>query len=137
MNVMITCDQKMLDWMEDKYPGILQSVRQFEDAVLPECSYCGSEDTASVQCGVIGRTIYINGATSKFRLIGNGPKEGKYFCNTCEKYFGAIDGEAAGGFTVPIERLKDIDAVVEIYRAVSGRDTTQEELSDAKDILSK
>jgi TPR repeat protein len=90
MNVMITCDQKTLDRMEDKYPGILKSVRYFEEAVLPACCYCGSEDTASVQCGVIGRTTNIAAATTKFKLIANGPKTGKYFCNTCEKFFGKL-----------------------------------------------
>jgi hypothetical protein len=27
-------------------------------------------------------------ATTKFKLIPNGPKRGKYFCNVCKQYFG-------------------------------------------------
>jgi len=74
--------------IDDRYPGISEDVRYFEEMVLPACTHCGSADTASVQVGIIGRTIYISGKTKKFKLVPNmKDKLGKYFCNTCKKYF--------------------------------------------------
>lgn len=58
-------------------------------ADLPPCPDCGSEDTASVQIGVIQRTMNIAAATTKFKLIPNGPKPGPYFCNACDRFFSA------------------------------------------------
>jgi len=55
--------------------------------VLPQCPRCGSKDTADVQCGIIGRTINIAAATTRFKLIPNGPAPGKYFCNACDEFF--------------------------------------------------
>lgn len=34
-----------------------------------------------------GRTIYVAAATTKFKLIPNGPKPVKYFCNAFDEYF--------------------------------------------------
>ena len=85
---MMKVDDDTLERMEDKYPGIREQVLQFENALLPQCPYCESEDTANVQVGIIGRTINISAATSKFKLIPNGPTPGKYYCNSCGKYFG-------------------------------------------------
>jgi hypothetical protein len=76
-----------LDSLELCYPGIKQNILFFENAQLPTCSLCQSEDTADVQIGVIGRTITICASTTKFKLIPNGPRPGRYFCNTCGKFF--------------------------------------------------
>lgn len=84
---MIKVDTARLNRMESGYPGIIEQVRGFEDAELPACSNCSSADTADVQCGVIGRAINLAAATSKFKLIANGPKPGRYFCNKCGKFF--------------------------------------------------
>jgi len=74
--------------MESQYPGITEQYRQFEAAKLPSCSRCGSVDTASVQVGIIGRTIYLAGASKKIKLVPNmSDKKGKYFCNECSKFF--------------------------------------------------
>ena len=73
--------------MEEGYPGVKENINWFEKADLPRCSRCGSDDTATVQCGIIGRTINIVAATTKFHLLANGPKPGEYFCNACRKYF--------------------------------------------------
>jgi len=72
---------------EKLYPGITETSMRFENAVLPPCSKCGSPDTADVQVGIIGRTIHLAGATTKFHLIPNGPRPGSNFCNNCEQYF--------------------------------------------------
>ena len=84
---MLRVDKKTFTHMEMGYPGIYEQILRFENAQLPSCPCCGSEDTADVQIGIIGRTINIVGATTKFRLIPNGPKPGKYFCNTCKEFF--------------------------------------------------
>ena len=74
--------------LEDQYPGITEQYLRFENAELPPCSHCGSNDTARVQVGIVGRTIYLNGASRKFKLVPNmSDKQGKYFCNHCEKFF--------------------------------------------------
>ncbi len=85
---MLKIDKETLDHMEKNYPGIGEAVLRFEQAALPACSHCGSENTADVQCGTIGRTISIAAATTKFKLIPNGPKPGGYFCNACSEFFG-------------------------------------------------
>jgi hypothetical protein len=84
---MPTADKDVLDQMEEQHPGIKEQILRFRNAELPACPRCGSEDTASVQCGIIGRTIYIAAATRKVRLIANPPKPGRFFCNACKEYF--------------------------------------------------
>lgn len=80
-------DKERLDKLERGYPGITSTIKHFEEAELPSCTHCESDDTASVQIGIIGRTIAIAGMTRKFFLIPNGPRPGKYFCRKCRKYF--------------------------------------------------
>jgi hypothetical protein len=41
--------------------------------------------------GVIGLTIRLAATCHKFKLIGNGPKPGKWFCNSCQKFFNIPD----------------------------------------------
>ena len=108
---MLTANKKTLDYLERDYPGIKASIRRFEKAKLPACPRCGSENTADVQVGIIGRTIHIAGATTKFKLIPNGPKPGEYFCNACNKFFNVKgkdkakkSGTGGMGFTL---RVKD------------------------------
>ncbi len=84
---MIKFDEKTIENCEIQYPGIREQIFYFENATLPQCLHCDSTDTANVQIGIIGRTIHIAGATTKFHLISNGPKPGKYFCNECGQYF--------------------------------------------------
>ena len=84
---MLKVNQSTLIDLEEKYPGITKQIMRFENAQLPACTNCKSDNTADVQVGIIGRTINIAAATTKFRLIPNGPKPGDYFCNDCGKYF--------------------------------------------------
>ncbi len=85
--IKIKISKKELNRLEKEYPGIEEHIRRFEDSVIPACSHCGSNDTADVQCGVIGRTINIAAATTKFKLIPNGPAPGRHFCNAMRKVF--------------------------------------------------
>ena len=84
---MLKVDKETLDQIEARHPGIIKQILRFEEAELPACAHCGSEDTADVQCGIIGRTIDIAAATTKIKLIPNPPKPGAYFCNACNEYF--------------------------------------------------
>lgn len=61
--------------------------RRFMQMEVPPCTRCGTGNTASVQVGVIGLTIRLAATCSKFKLIANGPKPGKWFCNSCGKFF--------------------------------------------------
>ncbi|MHC1740647.1 MAG: hypothetical protein AB9897_05995 [Anaerolineaceae bacterium] len=84
---MLKITQEELEGFEKSYPGIRRDVMQFEEAMLPNCRHCGSADTADVQIGITGRTIYMCSATTKFKLIPNGPRPGRYFCNGCRQFF--------------------------------------------------
>jgi hypothetical protein len=122
---MLKVDEEWIGHSESAYPGIGEQIRSFEEAVLPVCSHCGSDNTANVQCGVIGRTIRLATATTKFKLLANGPKPGQFFCNACGRYFGRKGKQSAtkrgpnldesdlvravkehGGFTVEVGGLK-------------------------------
>jgi hypothetical protein len=41
--------------------------------------------------GVIGLTIRLAATCRKFKLIGNGPKPGNWFCNSCQQFFSIPD----------------------------------------------
>ena len=84
---MLKVGQATMDDMERQYPGISEQIRRIEERDLPNCPNCGAKDTAEVQCGIIGRTINLAAATTRFKLIANGPKPGSHFCNACGKYF--------------------------------------------------
>ncbi len=74
--------------IEDNYPGITEQINRFKEAALPSCPHCGSDNTTSVQVGIIGRTIAIAALTTKFKLVPNiEDRLGKYFCNKCKKFF--------------------------------------------------
>lgn len=84
---MLKIDQEALDHIESQYPGIGEAIRNREEATLPVCALCGSEDTAEVGVGIVGYSINLAAATTTFKLIPNGPRPGEYFCNSCEKFF--------------------------------------------------
>lgn len=84
---MLTITQEEIESLEVRYQGIKEQILRFENAILPVCSHCGSVYTSDVQVGIIGRTINIAAATTKFKLIPNGPRPGRYFCNHCHKFF--------------------------------------------------
>lgn len=71
------------------YQGFIRQVIKWENAILPSCTKCGSYDTADVNVGIVSRTIHLAGATTKFKLIPNGPRPGRFYCNTCEAFFSA------------------------------------------------
>ena len=66
---MLKVTEEKLQEIESHYPGIIESIASFEEMELPPCSICSSGSTALVQCGVIGRTISISNATTKFKLV--------------------------------------------------------------------
>jgi hypothetical protein len=46
--------------------------------------------------GVIGLTIRLAATCRKFKLIGNGPKPGNWFCNSCQQFFSIPDATDKG-----------------------------------------
>ena len=84
---MLKFSNARLKRMDQDYPGILKQIVAFDAAELPRCPHCDDADTADVQVGVVQRAINISAATTKFKLIPNGPKQGDYFCNGCERFF--------------------------------------------------
>ncbi len=87
---MLRISQEDLDDWESKYEGTIRQVYYYENACLPSCANCKSSDTAKVAAGLVGQTIRIAAATTKFKLVPN-HRLGKYFCNVCGEYFGAFD----------------------------------------------
>ena len=81
-------DPRLEEWEQD-YPGIGEQIERHQSAELPPCPHCGSESTAVVGVGAVGRAILLSSTCSKFKLIGNGPKPGEYFCNSCQQFFDA------------------------------------------------
>ncbi len=86
---MIRCDLKRLVRLEDGRPGFIATLLRFENQPIPPCSYCGSPDTAAVQCGFVGFSMALAGASTKFHLLPNYNGEGIYFCNSCRRQFGS------------------------------------------------
>jgi hypothetical protein len=84
---MIRKTEDELKQLEGQYPGITEQIWRFEQADLPVCPVCGSEDTASVQVGVMGRTINIGASTTKIHLMLNVNGKGMYYCNNCKRQF--------------------------------------------------
>ena len=108
---------------EQVYARILQ---QYNAMDVPQCVHCESTDTASVECGVIRLTMALSANCRKFKLIGNGPKPAKWYCNNCKAFFNEDGSEPLpedaeyepqnveecveainqhGGFTISIEKL--------------------------------
>lgn len=85
---MIKVSTDLIDKMEKIYPEIKGQIKWFENLNLPPCPVCAGTDVASVQVGIIGRTIHLALATTKFHLMLNYNGEGIYYCNTCRKFFG-------------------------------------------------
>lgn len=87
---MLKATEQWLCDAERRHPGIRQTIDRYEALDLPPCPECGSSDTAAVSAGIVGRSILVNGATTKIHLLPNGiPKD--YYCNACERYFGGPD----------------------------------------------
>lgn len=84
---MLMIDSAKLNQIERDYPGIRDAILRLDATVLPECPCCGSDDTAVVKCGLVGRSMTMAIATTRLKLQPNGPAPGKYFCHACSEYF--------------------------------------------------
>jgi hypothetical protein len=76
-----------IQFYEKDFPGITRMAFRYENAILPPCQYCGSFDTADVQCGFVSITRVLARITTKFHLKPGQPRPGRFFCNVCRKYF--------------------------------------------------
>ena len=85
---MLTVSEESIMKMDASYPGIAEQVYRFEAMEFPPCEKCGSYDTASIQVGLVGRTMYLAMATTKFKFLPNYNEHGIYFCNSCKVQFG-------------------------------------------------
>lgn len=88
---MIKVSSETLDEIETTYPGFRSQLEDFESRVLPACRHCGSDDTATVLVGGIGRTTHLALATTKIKLIPTRNDEGHYWCHTCRSFFEGED----------------------------------------------
>ncbi len=73
--------------LEIRFPGITASIAELEAATLPACPACQSNDTATVHVGVIDRLLAMASATSKLKLVADGPAAGAHHCNACGSFF--------------------------------------------------
>lgn len=101
-------------------------IRRFTEMEVPHCTHCGSEDTASVQVGVIGLTLRLAATCRKFKLIGDGPKPGEWFCHACRTFFDTLTpGSQGRAGRAPLVRFDfppgagpdEIAAAIEAMRA--------------------
>ena len=81
-------DKAWIRAAERMYAGFRQELDDAESSDIPPCPACGSTNTARVAAGVIGRTIHLAAATTKFKLVPN-RKRADFYCNACDRYFGA------------------------------------------------
>lgn len=84
---MLRLNRETINELDQQYPGFSKQVEDFEAAALPNCESCGLDDVAQVQVGMIGRTSWLASATTKFKLIPNRPKPGRFFCHDCQEFF--------------------------------------------------
>lgn len=108
-------DEEWLRQVEERYPGNRRSIDYYEGLDLPPCPVCGSDNTAAVSAGVIGRSIHLCAATTKIRLLPNMVPE-DYYCWACELYFGGPEpGEdpATGGESLLLDPRTATDADLE------------------------
>lgn len=120
---MLKVNQNTLDEMERQHPGLVKTIMFFENATLPVCSQCGSDNTAAVNVGIVGQSIYLATATTKAKLVPNvKDKLGKYFCNECNKFFGEEqESERKGsGFTLRIN-LNSLQEYKDLVNNVSAQ----------------
>jgi pyruvate/2-oxoacid:ferredoxin oxidoreductase beta subunit len=84
---------------EQRHPGFTDTLDYYEALALPLCPLCGSTATATAITGVIGRTMELAAATTKIRLVPNGPHTA-FYCETCGKFFDAAT-TTAGSYIAP------------------------------------
>jgi DNA-directed RNA polymerase subunit RPC12/RpoP len=103
---MLRVSRTWIDAVDEEYTGFSESVERWEASQLPRCPHCGSDETAKVSAGLVGRSIRLAAATTKIRLLANG-HPADYYCNRCKSYFNENEGEhggpkhKGGGFTIP------------------------------------
>ena len=108
---MLKVDQEWIDRVDAQRPGFRETVERWDAADLPPCPSCGSDDTARVSAGLVGRSIHLAAATTKIRLLPNG-HPADYYCNQCQSYFNGPDGG----------HVKDMGGTYKVtYAAPSGR----------------
>ena len=76
---------------EDEWPGFVNTIVKYENAILPPCPNCGSYHTAQVAAGFTKPSFTLLQATTKF--IIDPQFRGRLFCNDCRKFFTPEDYE--------------------------------------------
>jgi hypothetical protein len=79
-------DESWIQDVETKYPGFREQLADAESSDIPLCPVCGSANTARVAGGLIGRTIRLAAATTKFKLVPN-DRPADFYCNACDQFF--------------------------------------------------
>lgn len=80
----MTMEKNEANISSDEYRENL--LKEYQEKCMPHCTVCGSDNTAEVNCGLAGTSIYLATRTQKFHLRANG-KPAQYYCNACQQYF--------------------------------------------------
>ena len=84
---MIRLSEQQIANLEHYYDGITEQINSYEEMALPAFPRCGSDNTAVVEVGFVGRLNAIAAATSKVTMVMNLPRPGKYRCRACKTFF--------------------------------------------------
>jgi hypothetical protein len=76
---------------EEKWPGFVNIIVKYENAILPTCPHCGSWHTAQVSAGFVSASFTLLRATTRFMI--DPQHRGRLFCNDCKQFFTPEDYE--------------------------------------------
>lgn len=88
---MLKISENRLREIEIEDPHIARAIREYENRILPDCTFCGSDNTAKVTVGIVSASMTLLFSTTKAHLRPNF-LPGNYWCNTCRNYFYTFDG---------------------------------------------
>jgi len=73
--------------IEETYPGVTKQIDRYKQEKPPSCSHCGSDNTADVMVGIIGRSITIAAETGAKLVPNVKDRLGTYWCRNCKRFF--------------------------------------------------
>ena len=83
---MVKVNEQWIRAVEQVCPGFRATLNYYESLALPPCPKCGSLNSAIVSAGLVGFSIHLAAATTKFKLLPNG-HPADFHCADCGDFF--------------------------------------------------